>query len=105
VSYRFKRSRLDDWRDIDEGVMDLVKRFEKSAGKLESVAPPPPNPAPAAPIQPQAQTAAPAPPVTSPAESQTWTKPPTGTPGAPGPDDLRPETDDGPSDGSSGGVE
>jgi hypothetical protein len=33
LSYRFKRSRLDDWREIDEGVMNLVKRFKANAAR------------------------------------------------------------------------
>lgn len=31
VSYRFKRTRLSDWREIDRGIFDLVKRFHRPA--------------------------------------------------------------------------
>ncbi len=33
ISYRFKRSRLSDWRDINDGVMNLVKRFKANAAQ------------------------------------------------------------------------
>ena len=105
LSYRFKRSRLGDWRDIDEGVMNLVKRFRRNAARSPMDPEVSPAPASAPTAAAPAQAPATGPPSLAPAnEQETWSRPPQGTPGAPGPDDLRPEPDDG-SEDSSGSTE
>jgi hypothetical protein len=46
LSYRFKRERLDDWRDINSGILALVKRFKTTPEG-------PPAPPPAQPLPPK----------------------------------------------------
>jgi hypothetical protein len=114
LSYRFKRARLDEWRDIDAGVMDLVKQFKTTpAGGLRPAPGTVSTPSQRAPgatsANPQMRPTSGASRPTTAAPQGTWARPPEAVPGAPGPDDLRPEPDDdtsedGPSP-STGGAE
>jgi hypothetical protein len=55
LSYRFKRSRLSDWRDIDRGISKLIEDFHKGpVTAAPAPTPPAANPAPSQPTTAQA---------------------------------------------------